>query len=168
MNPTVLITYATKHGSTREVAETIARAVEQHGLSVDVHPAREVGDLTGFDAVILGTALYMGRPHADARRFPKRYHEPLSRVPVAVFGMGPLTTGDDDVAGARKQLERALAAVSDVTPVSTAIFGGVVKPDDLHFPFRHMKASDARNWADIEAWGREVATLLAERLTVPV
>jgi menaquinone-dependent protoporphyrinogen oxidase len=169
MSHSILITYATKHGSTRQVAETIAVTLEENGLRVVVELAADVHGLDPYDAVVLGTALYMGRPHADARRFLKRHHGALAGLPVAVFAMGPLTTGDGDVEGAKKQLERALAKVSDVSPVSTAIFGGVVDPERLRFPFNHMEASDARDWGVIEAWAREIATLLlAERVLVPV
>ena len=163
MAPSILITYATKHGSTRQVAEAIAKILGEEGFGVHVETAVEVRDLSSYDGVVLGTALYMGRPHADARRFLKRYHKALSAIPVAVFAMGPLTTGADDVAGSKKQLERALATVSDITPISTAIFGGVVDPAKLHFPFSHMEASDARDWASIESWAREVAALLEAR-----
>ena len=168
MTPTILITYATKHGSTRQVAEAIAGKLNDRGLSVHVDPAVDVHDLSTYDGVVLGTALYMGRPHADARRFLKRYHKALSAVPVAVFAMGPLTTGTDDIAGSKKQLDRALATVSDITPISTAIFGGVVDPAKLHFPFSHMEASDARDWAGIEIWARELASAFGARTRIAV
>ena len=38
------------------------------------------------------------------------------------------------------------------------IFGGVVDPRELHFPFSHMPATDARDWAEIESWAREIAS----------
>jgi menaquinone-dependent protoporphyrinogen oxidase len=114
--------------------------------------------------VILGGALYMGRLHADARRFLRRHRHALVAMPVAVFAMGPLTTEEKQVGGSWKQLEHALASVPEVQPVSTAIFGGVVDPSELRFPFRHMPASDARDWDLIETWGREVGTAFASRL----
>ena len=163
MAPSILITYASKHGSTREVAEAIGRTFAELGLDVDIEPAASVHDLSWYDGVVLGTALYMGKPHADARRFLRRQHKALSALPVAVFAMGPLTTSSDDVQGAKKQLDRALATVSDIEPISTAIFGGVVDPEQLRFPFNRMKASDARNWNVIETWARELVAPLSAR-----
>ena len=61
------------------------------------------------------------------------------------------------MSGSAKQLERALAKVSDVKPIATAIFGGVVKPEELHFPFSKMPETDARDWDAIDAWAREVS-----------
>ena len=163
MAPSILITYATKHGSTRQVAEAIAETLDEQGFSVHVEPAADLHDPSTYDGVVLGTALYMGRPHVDARRFLKRYHKPLSAIPVAVFAMGPMTTGTDDIADSKKQLDRALATVSDITPISTAIFGGVVDPAKLHFPFNRMEASDARDWDIIAAWARELAAAFGAR-----
>jgi menaquinone-dependent protoporphyrinogen oxidase len=168
MAPSILITYATKHGSTRQVAEAIARTLDEEGLNVEVEPASDVRDLSPYGAVVLGSALYMGRPHADARRFLRRHHKALAGLPVAVFAMGPRTTGDDDIEGARKQLDNALAKTADVTPISTAIFGGVVDPAKLHFPFSQVEASDARDWSAIEAWAREVCSLLSVGLPLAV
>ena len=162
MSRSILIAYATKRGSTHEVAESIGETLRAHGLEVDVHPVGELESLTPYDAVVLGGALYMGRLHGDARRFLKRQRDALARLPVATFAMGPGTLDETAVAGSRKQLERALARVPEVEPVSVAIFGGVVDPTTLRFPFNHMPATDARDWEAIHAWAEEVADLLGQ------
>src|SRR3954462_14122995 len=59
----ILVAYATKHGSTREVAEAVAGTREQRGVDVDVLPAASAGSLDGYDGVVLGGALYTGRWH---------------------------------------------------------------------------------------------------------
>ena len=167
MRQLVLVAYATKRGSTREVAEAVAEELTTRGLETTVAPADEVADLAGFDGVVLGGSLYMGRWHADARGFLKRHREALAGVPLAVFAMGPLTMEDSDVAGSRKQLDHALAKTPDVEPVTTAIFGGVIDPDKLHFPFSHLPASDARDWDAVRAWADEVADTLEQEVAVP-
>lgn len=155
-----LVTYATKKGSTREVAEALGLRLEGHGLSTTLLPAAEIDELDDFDAVVVGGALYTGRWHADARRFLKEFREPLAGMQLAVFAIGPLTTSEEDVAGARKQLDRALAKTPELEPVSVAIFGGAVVPDKLHFPFSRMPASDARDWDEIRAWADTLAELI--------
>jgi menaquinone-dependent protoporphyrinogen oxidase len=159
MNTHILVAYATKHDSTREVAEALAAALRDRGLEVDVVPAADVRGLDGYGAVVLGGALYMGRWHRDAVRFLKRHLRSLGELPVSVFAMGPKTLGDADVASSRTQLDKALAAFPGLKPVAVAIFGGVVEPSKLRFPFKHMPASDARDWAAIAAWSHEVAGL---------
>jgi menaquinone-dependent protoporphyrinogen oxidase len=154
----LLIAYATKKGSVAEVAEFIGATLRDRGLNVDVQPAHAVKSVDGYDQVVLGGALYMGRWHADAKAFMKRHHEALASLPVAVFAMGPLTLEEKDVASARTQLDRALRPYRDVTPVSVAIFGGVVDPAKLRFPFNHMPETDARDWEAIREWALEVET----------
>jgi hypothetical protein len=67
--------------------------------------------------------------------------------------MGPRTLSEADVAGSREQRERALAKTPSARPLAVEVFGGVVDPAKLHFPFSHMPASDARDWDAIRAWG---------------
>lgn len=163
----ILVTYATKKGSTKEVAEAVALRLEGAGFETTLLPAAEVDELDDVDSVVIGGALYMGRWHADARHFLKGFRKTLVNMPVAVFAMGPLTTSEEDVAGARKQLDHALEKTPEIEPVSVAIFGGVVEPDRLRFPFNHMSATDARDWDAIRAWADEVAVGLGAEVQVP-
>jgi menaquinone-dependent protoporphyrinogen oxidase len=163
----VLVTYATRKGSTKEVAEAIALRLGGHGIMVELQPASDVHDLEGYHGVVLGGALYMGRVHPDARKLLKRFRVQLEELPLAVFAMGPLTTSDKDVAGARKQLDHALAKTSQIEPVAVAIFGGVVVPDRLQFPFSKMPATDARDWEAIRAWADEVAGRMSSDVLEP-
>ncbi len=155
----LLVAYATKRGSTREVAESIAETLAASGHEVDVRAAADVCDLGGYDGVVLGGALYMGRWHGDAVGFLERHRHPLATIPIAVFAIGPHTLAHADVAGSRAQLDRALAKVSDVSPSTVAIFGGVVDPTTLRFPLSRMHASDARDWEAIAAWANDVAEI---------
>jgi menaquinone-dependent protoporphyrinogen oxidase len=161
MNTPVLVAYATKAGSTREVADAVARTLREHGLEADVRSASEVGTLAPYGAVVLGTALYTGRVHREARRFLGRHREQLAERPLAVFAMGPKTLADDEVAASRAQLDRALAAYGELHPEPVAIFGGVVDPARLRFPFSRMPASDARDWDAIRGWADAVAAAVA-------
>jgi menaquinone-dependent protoporphyrinogen oxidase len=161
MTGRLLVAYATKHGSTIEVAEAIASALRDQGHEVDVETASDVRGLERYSAVVLGGALYMGRWHPDAARFLKRHLHALEAIPLAVFAMGPKTLAAAEVASSRTQLDRALEAVPELTPAAVAIFGGVVDPSKLRFPFKHMPASDARDWDAIRAWAHDVAASFA-------
>jgi menaquinone-dependent protoporphyrinogen oxidase len=160
MSTSILVAYATKMGSTQEVAEAIAAALREEGLGADIRVAAEVEDLGLYDGVVLGGGLYMGRWHREARRFMKRHRKSLADMPLAVFALGPIGESEKEFAGARKQLEGSLAKTPELQPVSTAIFGGVIDPAKLHFPMSRMPASDVRDWKAIQAWAEEVGALL--------
>jgi menaquinone-dependent protoporphyrinogen oxidase len=153
----ILCAYASKHGSTRDVAEAIGALLGERGLAVDVRPAGAVHDISGYDAVVLGGALYTGRWHHDARRFLDRHARALAAKPLAVFAMGPATLDEPDVRSSRGQLDHALARHPELHPSTIAIFGGVVDPAKLRFPLNRMPATDARDWDAIRAWADEVA-----------
>jgi menaquinone-dependent protoporphyrinogen oxidase len=163
MLDTILISYATKHGSTQEVAEAIAAALREAGRQVDVRPAADVRDMAGYGAVILGAPLYMARWHKDARRFLKRHRDALAALPIAIFALGPLQTREEkpgDYDTARRQLERALAKLPGIEPTAVEVFGGACAPAELGFPFNRMPAADVRDWEAISLWAREVDRLL--------
>jgi menaquinone-dependent protoporphyrinogen oxidase len=160
---TVLVAYATKRGSTREVAAEVARIIRQSGPEVEISPAREVKSLDRYGAVVLGGALYMGRWHKDTRRLLKRYRSELASLPLAVFALGPRSSEPEALEAAGAELARALDEVPEVHPFSTAIFGGVIDPSKLGFPFKRMPAVDARDWKAIERWASEVVRGLSDR-----
>jgi menaquinone-dependent protoporphyrinogen oxidase len=153
----VLVAYATKYGSTREVAEAVGGTLRDRGLQVDVLPARDVRDVAAYDAVVVGGALYFFRWHRDARRFLSRNRKALAQLPAAVFGMGPIEDKAEQYKGARENLDSALGKQSWLTPVAVAVFGGRFDPTGLRFPhnlpaMRNMPAADLRDWDAIRSW----------------
>jgi menaquinone-dependent protoporphyrinogen oxidase len=161
----VLVAYATKKGSTQEVAEAISDELRDRGFAVTTLAASAVRDVEPYDGVVLGGSLYMGRWHPDARRLLERYADKLATRLLAVFAIGPLTSGVDDLASARRQLDHALDKIAEAQPVTVAVFGGVVKPENLHFPFSRMPATDARDWDQIRSWARTVTAMFAAART---
>ena len=166
MSASVLVTYATRYGSTEEVAQAIAASLRRTGLEVDVRPARKVSTLEGYSAVLLGAPLYMFRWHKDALRFLRRRREALEALPVAVFALGPIHDEEKEWVDVRTQLDKALAKFPWFAPSNIGIFGGKFDPGRLRLPhsllppMRRMPASDIRDWAAIDAWAAAVASTL--------
>jgi len=162
MEPMVLVAYATRSGSTKEVAYTVAETLRQSEHAVDCAPVESVRSLNGYTAVVLGVPLYMGRLHKDARRFLTTHQDALSKLPVALFVLGPVQKDEKDWTGAQKQLEKEMKKYPWLKPVASQIFGGKFDPANLGFPFtlfpplRKMKAMDARDWMAIRAWTVDV------------
>ena len=160
MTTLVLVAYATKHGSTQEVADAVAVTLREHGIEAELRPAREVCALDSYSAVVLGAPLYIGRWHRDARRFLERHSMALSGRPVAIFALGPLSAGEDEWRGSRAQLDHALAKAPWLAPVAVEMFGGVIDPAKLRFPFNRMPKGDARDWTAIRTWAAKLAATL--------
>ena len=156
----ILIAYATKHGSTHEVAEAIAARLAAAGVEAHTLAANRVRSLDEYQAVVLGAPLYMGRWHADARAFLHRFADELAGRPLAVFALGPLKDDPEQWEGARKQFYAALARFPGVEPVSVGLFGGAIVPETLHFPFSRIPAGDLRDWDAIEEWSARLPDAL--------
>jgi menaquinone-dependent protoporphyrinogen oxidase len=161
----VLIVYASKRGSTEQVARRIGEVLRGRGLTTQIDPAREVKDLSGFRAVLLGGSIYFGRWHHDARLFLKRHRRTLERVPFAVFALGPGKDTPDDFAESHRQLNRALERFPEIEPRTKAVFGGMIDPDRFRFPLNRMQRRDLRDWEEIQAWA---LTLPAELELEPI
>ena len=170
MSDSVLVVYATRYGSTQEVAERIAATLRQAGLQVEVQAARQVRALDGYRAVVLGAPLYIGSWLKDARRFLTQHQAVLTQVPVAIFTLGP-TRAEEDVAPVRAQMDEQLGKHPWLKPVAVALFGGKYDPSKLKFPVNLLAAlpasplyqapaSDIRDWDAIQAWASDLTTKL--------
>ena len=157
----VLITFASSRGGTQGLAEMVAEDLREEGFDVDVLPPRRLKRLDGYNAVIVGGALYASRWHREARRFVKRHTAELRRRLVYFFSSGPLddsATGGDipPVKGVKALMER-VGARGHVT------FGGRLSPDAKGFPASAMAKRRAGDWRDpgqVRDWTRTVASQL--------
>ena len=175
MSDRILVVYASRYGSTQETAEKVATAFGESGLDADVQPARQVQDLAGYRAVVLGAPLYIGRWLKDARRFLERHQAALTALPVAVFTLGP-TRAEDEWQEVRAQLDKQLAEYPWLKPVAVELFGGKYDPAKLRFPVSLLAAlpasplhgapaNDLRDWEAIGAWASGLAQQLRSTAT---
>jgi menaquinone-dependent protoporphyrinogen oxidase len=160
MSKPILVAFATKYGSTEEVAAEVAAVLVERGADVELRLASDLRRLDGYGAVILGAPLYMGRWHRDARRFLSRHEATLASVPTAVFALGPIHEETTEFEDAEQRVKGVLAKTPAAQPVDVAIFGGRVDPAELSFPFNRMPAADIRDWTAIKEWARRIADML--------
>jgi menaquinone-dependent protoporphyrinogen oxidase len=166
MPSSVLVGYATRYGSTQEVAQAIAETLRESGLEVDLRPVREVRDLAEYSAVVLGAPLIMYRWHKDALRFLSRHCEALAERPVAIFALGPVHDpyDEEEWQDSRAQLDKAMAKFPWLTPAALELFGGKYDPTKLRFPISWLAgkepATDIRDWEAIRAWAADLKPIL--------
>jgi menaquinone-dependent protoporphyrinogen oxidase len=166
MSDKILVTYATRYGSTQEVAEKVAATLRESGLAVDVHPAKQVQSLAGYRAVVLGAPLYIGSWLKDGQRFLTQQQAALEKLPVAIFSLGP-TRADEGWEAVRASLDAQVGKYPWLKPVAVELFGGKYDPAKLRFPDTILKiipasplhgqpASDIRDWDAIRAWANSL------------
>lgn len=164
MSARFLVAYATRNGSTAEIATAVGKELESAGHAVAVREMKTVTSLEGYDAVVIGAPIYMGKV-IEINKFVGKFRGALSEKPFAAFaaGIGPASPDFRKQEESRKSLDDALASLH---PVSSAMFGGVVDPARLSFLQRKMtemaKApiGDFRDWNAITTWARELPALM--------
>jgi menaquinone-dependent protoporphyrinogen oxidase len=158
----VLISTASKHGSTAEIGEAIGRVLRSAGLETIVMAPEKVASLGPYDAVVLGSAVYVGRWMDSATAFAKRHEIVLKRRPVWLFSSGPL--------GEPPQPIDHLAEVNETKVRLGArdhrVFTGRLDRNSLGLVERAMTAAvkapsgDFRDWDDVEDWAGDIAAAL--------
>jgi menaquinone-dependent protoporphyrinogen oxidase len=166
MTTKALVAYATKHGSTAEIATAIADTLRASGTDADLRAAREVADIADYDVVILGSGVYMNRWHSEALDFAKRFAIDLRQRSTWFFSSGP--TG-----GTPKADAAVVAALAAQAPPpgqagkwaerigirGHATFGGKVG-DGLGGIFeRWVPKGDWRDFRAISEWANGIAGL---------
>jgi len=165
MNNHILITYATRTGSTAEVAEAISQVLVVRGFIVDVKPVKDNPSLVGYSAVIIGSATRMGSWLTEAVEFVKNNQAALNYIPTAIFTVHMLNR-DDDEASSTARHEYTNAVRQLITPESEAFFAGKLDFEKLSFVDRVItkmvagetgpKVGDFRDWDEINNWSRTI------------
>ena len=117
----VLVAYASKYGATAEIAEKIGQVLDQEGLVAEVLPADRVGDLAPYQAVVLGSAVYIGQWRKEAATFLEANAKQLAERPVWLFSSGPTGEGDPVLLGKGWAFPEGLQSIADsIQPRDTA------------------------------------------------
>jgi menaquinone-dependent protoporphyrinogen oxidase len=163
-NTRVLIAYASKHGTTAEIARRIGERIREHGVNVEVDPVRDVKNLCRYDAIILGTAIYFGRWKSEAVKFIKKHRHEFSQKPLWIFLSGPTGEGDPEALVEGLKYPPSMEdLIGDIHPKEIAVFHGALDVDKLgffeKFIVKKVKApvGDFRDWEAIDDWARAIA-----------
>jgi|SRR5688572_3965999 len=168
MDRNVLVTYASKYGATKEIAEKIGDVLRQAGLQTDVYPVGGVRGLNAYKAVILGSAVYVGKWHKEAVAFLQTHENILANRPLWLFSSGPTGEGDPVELVEGLRLPATLQPVADrIHPRDMAVFHGYINSDKINFIEKWTIKSlvkkpfgDFRDWDSIVIWATTIANAL--------
>jgi menaquinone-dependent protoporphyrinogen oxidase len=165
----VLVAYASKRGSTAEIAEATAGVLRDSGFDVDCLEAGGVGRLQGYDAVVLGSAVYARRWRGDARHFVRDHRDELAERPFWVFSSGPIgDPGSGPPDPSWIEPPKIIDEVERLGARQHVVFGGRVPPNPRG-PIERAVARntpeefrDRRDWSEIRSWASAIATELSK------
>jgi menaquinone-dependent protoporphyrinogen oxidase len=164
----VLITYATRHGSTTGIAEALGAEMVNAGLDVDVRPMAEVDRLGDYQAVVLGSAVYVGRWLPEAVSFIEERAVTLAERPVWLFSSGPVGEPEPKPAG---DPEGVAELVDLISARDHRVFAGKIDRAELSFGEKVIVSvvrapeGDFRDFSAIATYAREI---VAEVAALPV
>jgi len=160
----VLVTYATKYGATEGIAAKIGEMLDQAGLQADVLPVKQVGDLGPYQAVVLGSAVYIGSWRREASKFLKSNENALAERAVWLFSSGPTGKGDVHELLQGWRFPGRLQPIADrIQPRDITAFHGAADPDKMNgferWILKNVNApeGDFRDWDAIAAWATKIA-----------
>lgn len=164
---TVLVTAASKHGATREIAKEIARVLGEQGVATELLDLEDVADLSGYEACIVGSGIYLGNWLKNARRFLDTHAADLAQRPTWLFASGSIV-GEPPVADDPNALRAGLVErlVQRTNAREHKLFAGKLDKSELGVVERaavraaHAREGDYRGWDEIERWAAELAAEL--------
>ncbi len=157
---TILVAYASKHGSTQGIAERIAEQLRQLGKEAEAQPVEEVSDRGLYEAFVIGSAIYYGSWLKEATEWVHHHQAVLAGHPVWLFSVGPLGT---EVQDAEQQPKEMTEFQQAIRPREQRIFFGALDHSHLSFAERVMVKAvrapegDFRDWEAIDAWAASIA-----------
>lgn len=158
MAPKILVAYATRAGSTAEVADAIGKKLAAGGAMVDVKPIKKVQSIDGYQSVVLGSAIRAGNLLPEMTDFVRTHKDELHKVPAAYFIVCFILR--ENTEENRKTANAYLDPLrAEVTPVDVGLFTGKMDYSKLSFLETFIikyivKASegDLRDWKQINDW----------------
>lgn len=174
---TILVAYATCHGSTRGVAERIASRLDLSGVEAEVRSAGDVPSVDAYEAAVLGSAIHGGRWLPEATELAVGHAPALRDRPTWLFSVS--TVGDEEsmfrpgvarrMRAMRKDTKELVELRQILEPVEHRNFAGAIAPSDwpatgrLFFRAVGGRYGDHRNWAAIDRWGDKIASRASAR-----
>jgi menaquinone-dependent protoporphyrinogen oxidase len=157
----ILITYSSRHGATEEIASAITKTISQSFPDTEISDVSEVKDISDYDAVVLGSAVYAGSWRKPAMQFAQKNMVELKRLPLWTFSSGPL--GEAKESRNEPIGPNVIKLMEELKPIEHKVFSGNLDKSKLNFAekgiIKIVKATygDYRDFEEIRSWATSIA-----------
>jgi menaquinone-dependent protoporphyrinogen oxidase len=171
-----LVVYGTRYGTAKEIAEEISKTLKDENVDVKLFNAKNIKnhDLSGYDLIVVGSGIKMGKWTKESINFLKNNRNVLSNKKIALFvSCGAANTEKSMAEGQEKYLDNISNEYLTNKPIATGLFGSVYDPNANHglmFKFVNRfikkelekegkdptKSIDYRNWDEIRNWSKNL------------
>lgn len=166
---TILVTYASKHGSTKTIAATIARVLQDEHITVDLLPVERVRNLADYHAVVIGSAIYDEKWMPEAAQFLRQHRKELIEKPVWLFSSGVAWSSDTTLSTQGYGVPLNIRTDLDIIrPRDIALFSGRLDLRKLSLAELNRLSNsfngalgDHRDWDNIADWAHSIRAALA-------
>lgn len=124
----VLVAFSSKHGATAGIAERLASRFTARSLQAEAVDIKEKPDPVEYDAVVLGSAVYVGSWQKEAVAFAREHAAELRVRPLWLFSSGPLAEPSLEEPKSVTELRAMLQ------PRGHRVFPGALDKAKLSFP----------------------------------
>lgn len=166
MTKKLLVAFASRYGSTAEIAQAIGRILAEQGRIVDVSPIASIDTLDPYCGIVLGSPIYATRWLPEAVEFVNRFKTPLTALPVACFTVCMALR--DDTEKSRKLVANWMKPVYEmINPVETGLFAGALEARRMGLIWhvilwlRKTQQGDFRDWPAIQSWASQLPSAFA-------
>ena len=163
----VLVTYASRHESTAEIAEKIGDVLVNSGFSVEVSEINDLDDINKYQAIIVGSSVYFGDWLKEMVHFLHDHLEALIEKDVWIFSSGPTGQKDEfEILAEWRFPEKHRGLLEKIRPHEGVVFFGNLDPERLNIIERGLikikkaPVGDYRDWDEISEWAVSIANQL--------
>jgi menaquinone-dependent protoporphyrinogen oxidase len=163
---TVLVTAASNHGATAEIATRISADLAERGIEVDLKAPEDLRDVSHYDAFVVGSGVYFGQWLKPAKKFIEAHEAELSRRPTWLFSSGPIV-GDPPTADPQ-ETAKGDALAETVQAREHKVFAGKLDESKLNWCERiavrcaHAREGDYRDWQTVDDWAASIGRELQQ------
>jgi menaquinone-dependent protoporphyrinogen oxidase len=161
----ILVAYASRHGSTKDISDSIAQILSEQGHRTEAIDAGQVTDISKYDGIILGSGVYMGRWLKPSLKFIENFKDQIKTKPTWLFSSGPLGDPPEPKNGNEQQIQALLSATK---ARDHQTFNGRIQKNKLGLAekmiVKAVKApeGDFRDWKEIRDWAEQIAESIAK------